>query len=95
VKIKGTCKRDGRELMAELAIANGGVCPWDGEPFTPDYTVILVDALRDAEAAGTKLERALTVIADVQPDLTLDEQTVLGDLNQQLARLRRNLVRQG
>jgi hypothetical protein len=95
VKIKATCKRDGRELMAELTIANGGVCPWDGEPFNPDYTVLLVDALRDAEAAGTKLERALTAIADVQPDFTLDEQTVLGDLRRQLTRLRGNFVRQG
>jgi hypothetical protein len=95
VKIKATCKRDGRELMAELTIANGGVCPWDGEPFNVDYTVVLVDALRDAEAAGTKLERALTAIADLQPDFTLDEQTVLGDLKQELARLRRNLVKRG
>jgi hypothetical protein len=95
VKIKATCKRDGRELMAELTIANGGVCPWDGEPFNPDYPVLLVDALRDAEAAGTKLERALTAIADVQPEFTLDELTVLGDLKQQLARLRGNFVRRG
>jgi hypothetical protein len=95
VKIKGTCKRDGRELLAELIVGTGGDCPWDGEPFTADYAVTLVDALRDAEDAGTRLERALQTVADLRPAFTLDDESVLGDLRKHLARLRQHLVQQG
>ena len=45
MKIRGTCKRDGRDFMVEQVIASGGACPWDGEPFQPDYAVTLVNAL--------------------------------------------------
>jgi hypothetical protein len=95
VKIKGTCKRDRREFMAEQVIAAGGECPWDGEPFNADYAVTLVNALRDAEDAGTKLEQALEQIADLQPAFTLDAQTVLGGLSASLERLQQNLIKQG
>lgn len=95
MKIKGTCKRDGREFLAEQVAAAGGECPWDGQPFNADYASVLVDALREAEAAGTALERALTTIADIAPAFTLDETSVLGDAKVQLARLRQNLVVQG
>ena len=95
MKIKGTCKRDGRELLAELIVAAGGECPWDGEPFSADYAVTLVNALRDAERAGTHLERALETVADLRPDFTLDEDSVLGEIRTHLERLRQNLVKQG
>jgi len=48
VKIKGTCKRCGREFFFEQAIASGGRCPWDGEPFNADYAVVLVESMRAA-----------------------------------------------
>jgi hypothetical protein len=95
VKIKGTCKRDGRDILAELIVGTGGNCPWDGEPFNADYAITLVDALRDAEVAGTQLERALETVADLRPDFTLDENSVLGDIRSHLARLRTNVVQQG
>jgi hypothetical protein len=95
VKIKGTCKRDGRDFMADQVVAAGGLCPWDGEPFQADYAVTLVNALRDAEAAGTQLEQALAQLADLRPELTLSTSSVLGDLQEQLGRLGRNLVAQG
>lgn len=95
MKIKGTCKRDGREFLAEQVVAAGGECPWDGQPFNADYAAVLVEALREAEAAGTVLERALTTIADIAPAFTLDETSVLSDAKVQLARLRQNLVVQG
>lgn len=95
MKIKGTCKRDGREFLAEQVVAAGGECPWDGQPFNADYAAVLVDALREAEAAGTAFERALTMIADIAPAFTLDETSVLSDAKVQLARLRQNLVVQG
>ena len=60
MKIKGTCKRDGREFLVEQVVAAGGRCPWDGEPFEADYAVVLVDALRDAEEAPTALGSAPT-----------------------------------
>ena len=71
MKIKGTCKRDGREFMVEQAVASGGECPWDGEPFQSDYAVTLVNALREAEEAGSKLEQALDQVADLRPEFTL------------------------
>lgn len=95
MKIKGSCKRDGREFLAEQVVDAGGECPWDGQPFNADYAVVLVEALREAEAAGTVLERALLTIADLNPAFTLDETSVLGDIKVSLARLRQNLVVQG
>jgi hypothetical protein len=94
VKIKGTCKRDGRDFLAEQVIEIGGECPWDGEPFQADYAVTLVNALRDAEAAGSALEDALTRLADIRPALTLNADSVLGELRVQLTRLEQDLVGQ-
>jgi hypothetical protein len=95
VKIKGTCKRDGRDFLAEQVVAAGGECPWDGQPFNADYAVVLVEALREAEVAGNALERALETVADLRPAFTLDETSVIGDIKVSLARLRQNLVTQG
>lgn len=95
MKITGTCKRDGREFLLDQAIASGGACPWDGEPFNPAYAVVLVDAMRDAVEAGSRLETALQRVADLTPDLTLDEASIVGPLRAQLDRLSRNVVRRG
>jgi hypothetical protein len=95
VKIKARCKRDGRDVMIEQVILGGGRCPWDGDPFSPDYAVTLVNALRDAEAAGTRLEQALGQVADLRPEFVIDASSVLSELQQQIDRLAANLVRQG
>lgn len=95
MKIKGTCKRDGREFMVEQVIASGGTCPWDGEPFDADYAVTLVDALRDAKEAGTRLETALETIAALDPEFRLSQDSILSDLRTQIDRLDRNMVRRG
>jgi len=95
VKIKGTCKRDGRDFMVEQVVAGGGACPWDGEPFQSDYAVTLVNALREAEEAGTKLEQALEQVADLRPEFTLQAETVLGSLKASIGRLEQNLITQG
>jgi hypothetical protein len=87
VKIKGTCKRDGRDFLLEQVVDLGGECPWDGEPFNADYAGVLVESLRDAERAGTELERALERVAALQPAFTFDEESVLGQLRRQLDRL--------
>jgi hypothetical protein len=94
VKIKGTCKRDGREFLAEQVVDLGGTCPWDGQPFNADYAATLVESLRDAQRFGTQLERALERVASLHPAFTLDEDSVLGEIRNQLGRLHRSLVRQ-
>lgn len=87
MKIKGTCRRCGREFLVEQVLSNGGECPWDGRPFQPDYAVVLVDALRAAEQAGTSLEDALEKVADLEPDFVLDVESVVSDLRSSLERL--------
>ena len=95
MKIKGTCKRCGREFLADQVIENGGRCPWDGLPFSPDYAIVLIDALREAQEAGTTLERALEAVADIHPEFTLDAPSVTGQISSSLARLPQNLITQG
>ena len=95
MKIKGTCKRDGRDFMVEQVVAAGGECPWDGQPFNADYAATLVDALDRAQMAGSALEEALGTIADLSPEFTLLSETLIDPLRQQLARLDRRLARRG
>lgn len=90
MKIKGTCRRCGREFLIEQVIQNGGQCPWDGKPFQPDYAAVLVDSLRQAENAGNTLENALEKLADLEPDLVLDKETVLAEIREALERLERS-----
>ncbi|HZB01537.1 MAG TPA: hypothetical protein VE800_05450 [Actinomycetota bacterium] len=87
MKIRGTCKRDGRDFLVEQVIERGGECPWEGQPFNADYAAVLVESLREAERAGSQLERALERVASVHPAFTLDEDSVLGELRRQLRRL--------
>lgn len=89
MKIKGTCRRCGREFLVEQVLRNGGECPWDGKPFQPDYAVVLVDSLRDAEQAGSTLENALEKTADLEPDFVLDVDSVIATLRGHLERLER------
>jgi hypothetical protein len=95
VKIRGTCKRDGRDFMVEQVVEAGGECPWDGEPFNADYAATLVDALERVELAGTAFEEALRTIADLHPEFTLHEGSALDPIREQLARLEQRLVRRG
>lgn len=89
MKIKGTCRRCGREFLAEEVVRNGGRCPWDGKPMQADYAAVLVDQLRDAEAAGGTLENALEKIADLQPEFVLEADSVIAELRAHLERLER------
>jgi len=89
VKIKGTCRRCGREFLVEQVIGNGGRCPWDGKPFQADYAVVLVDSLRDAEASGNTMENALEKVADMEPEFVLDIDSVIGRIREHLERLER------
>ncbi len=87
MKIKGSCRRCGREFLVEQVIENGGRCPWDGEPFQPDYAATLVEALREADDAGNQIEESLDRIADLHPALVLDKESILASLRATLERL--------
>jgi hypothetical protein len=89
VKIKGTCLHCGREFLAEQVIANGGRCPWDGRSLQSDYAAVLVESLIQAEAAGNTLENALEKIADLEPNLVLDQPSVLATIREHVDRLER------
>ena len=91
MKIKGTCKRDGRDFLVEQVVSSGGKCPWDGKPFNADYAMTLVDTLGDARDAGARLEIALKKIADIHPVFTLNQGSIFEPLRTQLDRLERNL----
>ena len=95
MKIKGTCKRCGREFFFEQAVASGGRCPWDGEPFNADYAVVLVEAMKEAEGAGTRLEQALEDIAAMAPAFTVDGASVQAKIQAAIASLGKNLITQG
>ncbi len=87
MRIKGTCRRCGREFLIEQVMGNGGRCPWDGEPFQADYAATLVEALREADEAGNQLEESLDRIADLHPALLLDKESILSSLRATLERL--------
>jgi hypothetical protein len=95
VRIKGTCRRCGREVFAEQIVASGGRCPWDGEPFSADYALVLVDALKAAEGAGSTLENALEQLVSLRPALTIDVGSVTGRVSEVVGELSKNVVTQG
>ena len=87
MKIKGTCHFCGRTFLAEQVIENGGKCPYDETPLQPDYAAVMVNALRDAERAGTELEDALERLADLAPAFDIDRDSVLAEAEASVGRL--------
>lgn len=87
MKIKATSRRTGREFLVEQAIASGGDDPWDGRPLQPDYAATLVEALKEAEVAGNRLEEALERVADLEPHFVFLKESVLGPLRASMDRL--------
>jgi len=87
VKIKLVHDVCGREVLVPQILDNEGHCPWDGKPFTRDYTANLVESLQATEIAGTALEAALDRVAGFEPSFVLEATTVLGPLQEQLSRL--------
>jgi hypothetical protein len=80
VKIKVFHTLCGREVLLQQILQTGGHCPWDGKPFSKDYTAVLAEALEAAESAGNVLENALEKIAGMDPDMTIDRDSVLGQI---------------
>jgi hypothetical protein len=96
VKIKVVHDECGRESLVRQILDSGGHCPWDGKPFSAEYTAVLAEALEAAEEAGSTLENALEKIAGMNAALTIDERTLLdplrrrlGDVNRRTGRVRR------
>ena len=77
----------GRDVLVQQILASQGHCPWDGKPFSVHYTAVLAESLAAAEIAGTALENALDRIAGMAPDLTIEEDQVLGPIRRPLDRL--------
>jgi len=68
----------GREVLVRQILDSQGHCPWDGKPFSGDYTAILAEALDQAEESGSVLENALEKIAGMEPAFRIDERSLLG-----------------
>jgi hypothetical protein len=89
LKIKVVHHACGREVLVHQILESQGHCPWDGKPFNKDYTAVLAEALEAAERFGGQLETALERVAQTGGDMTIQEDTVLGPLREQLERLNR------
>ena len=87
MKIKFVHHVCGREVLVRQVLQTGGHCPWDGKPFSRDYTALIAEALEAAENAGGVLENALEKIASMEPDITFDRETIIQPLVAQLERL--------
>ncbi|CAN5177392.1 hypothetical protein BH20ACT24_BH20ACT24_02120 [soil metagenome] len=90
MKIKVYHRECGREMLVQQILESQGHCPWDGKPFNKDYTAILAEALEAAEAAGGRLENALEKIAGMEPNLSIQEDTILLPLRNHLDHLNRD-----
>lgn len=77
----------GREVLVQQILASQGHCPWDGKPFSVDYTAVLAESLAAVEIAGTALENALDRVAGMGPELTIAEDQVLAPIQRPLDRL--------
>jgi hypothetical protein len=88
LKIKVIHKECGRESLVQQILETQGHCPWDGLPFNSDYTAILAEALETAESAGNVLENALEKISDMEPAMTFDRESLLGQLEAHINRLK-------
>jgi hypothetical protein len=93
MKIKGTCSRCGREFLAGQVVESHGHCPWCGKAFNKDYTAVLTNALREAEAHGEAFQSALEQIAGMNLAMELDEESVVGPLQNALRTVRRRRAR--
>jgi hypothetical protein len=93
MRIKGTCSRCGREFLAGQVVESHGHCPWCGKAFNKDYTAVLANALREAEAHGEAFQAALEQIAGMELAMELDEESVLGPPRDALRAARRRRAR--
>lgn len=89
MKLKVIHTECGREVLVRQILETGGHCPWDGRPFSKDYTAVLAEALGTAENAGGVLENALEKIAGMDPAMKIVRESLLGGIEEQLEQLNR------
>jgi len=77
----------GREVLIQQILESRGHCPWDGKPFSRNYTAVLAEALGAVEIAANALEGALDRVAGLGPDLSIEEESILGPIRAQTDRL--------
>jgi hypothetical protein len=87
VKLKVVHTECGREVLVRQILDTGGHCPWDGKPFSKDYTALLAEALETAENAGGVLENALEKIASMDPAMKIDRESLLRVIEEQMDQL--------
>ena len=87
MKIKVVHEVCGREILVQQILESEGHCPWDGKPFTGDYTALLAESLETAENAGSVLERALDQIAGMRPTFTIEPESLIDPLERIVDRL--------
>ena len=89
MKIKLVHAECGREVLVHQMLESQGHCPWDGKPISRDYTAVLAASLEAAEAAGNALEAALERMAGLGGRMTLDEESLVGAIREQMERVNR------
>jgi len=82
VNLSAWCGGCGRAFpLAEVVVAgNAGHCPRCGRVLAPDYTPVLVAAVRDLLAAADALEAAARRVGEVAPPLHIDRRRLCADL---------------
>jgi len=93
VKIKVVHDECGRESLVRQILESAGHCPWDGKPFSAEYTALLAEALEAAEESGSTLENALEKIGGMNAALTIEERSLITPLAGQLAEINRRTGR--
>ena len=89
MKIKGTCKRCGRDVFAEQIVAAGGACPWDGEPFNPITPSCSSRRCARPRPPARDSRPRCEEIAALRPAFTIEASSVLGKLQAAIAGLSR------
>ena len=88
MKIRGTCQNCGRDFLSQQVMESGGHCWNCGKPYQPHYTAVFVEAVAQAEIAGSALEAALEKLAGMEAAVVLDEDTVIAPLKAHLETVR-------
>jgi hypothetical protein len=80
MRILAVCNNCQRDLLVSQLVEGPqitGRCPWCGTLLAPHYTLLLADAIRRAERAGTELVRALAQFGEGWASLQIRPESVL------------------
>jgi hypothetical protein len=80
MRIMAVCNNCQRDLLLSQLVEGPqitGRCPWCGTLLAPHYTLLLADAVRRAERAGTELVRALAQLGQGWATLQIRPESVL------------------